>query len=121
MKQSVLFQRAEGAAIFAAATIIYFHNQLSWVWYVLLLFAFDIFLIGYLVSPRIGAWLYNLGHSLIIPALLATVYLWHRDAWLLGLACLWFAHIGLDRALGYGLKFESGFKDTHLGTIGKRS
>jgi hypothetical protein len=36
-----------------------------------------------------------------------------------GLAAIWVAHIGLDRVLGYGLKLEGGFEQTHLGLIGK--
>jgi hypothetical protein len=26
-------------------------------------------------------------------------------------------HIGMDRALGFGLKYETDFKDTHLGRV----
>ena len=29
-------------------------------------------------------------------------------------ALIWLAHIGMDRLLGYGLKYPSAFKDTHL-------
>jgi hypothetical protein len=35
------------------------------------------------------------------------------------IAMIWLAHIGFDRALGYGLKYASGFGFTHLGRIGK--
>jgi hypothetical protein len=115
----VVYQRLEGAAIFVAATAIYFHSHLSWILYVLLLFSFDIFMIGYAFNSRVGALLYNIGHSMIIPALLSVVFLFHGNNVILGLACLWFAHIGIDRAAGYGLKFSSGFQDTHLGKIGK--
>jgi hypothetical protein len=118
MNTHILFQRIEGAAIFAAATAVYFHSHLGWVWYVVLLFAFDIFMLGYMVNARIGALVYHLGHSLTIPALLAVVYLLHGGDVVLGLTCLWFAHVGIDRALGYGLKLNAGFKNTHLGTIG---
>ncbi|MGQ7476239.1 DUF4260 family protein [Streptococcus suis] len=34
---------------------------------------------------------------------------------------IWLAHIGWDRAFGYGLKYESGFKHTHLGDLGLNS
>jgi len=40
------------------------------------------------------------------------------NAAMLPIALIWFAHIGIDRALGYGLKYTSGFKDTHLGRLG---
>jgi hypothetical protein len=31
-----------------------------------------------------------------------------------------FSHSAMDRMLGYGLKYESGFKFTHLGEIGQK-
>ncbi|MDD9911252.1 MAG: DUF4260 family protein, partial [Ahrensia sp.] len=37
----------------------------------------------------------------------------------LAIALIWAAHISGDRALGYGLKYESNFKHTHLGKIGR--
>ena len=70
-------------------------------------------------GPRIGAVVYNAFHSYVGPALLAAVCL------LAGLSTavplIWAAHIGFDRALGYGLKYASGFSDTHLGVIGRRA
>jgi hypothetical protein len=33
------------------------------------------------------------------------------------MALIWLAHIGMDRMLGYGLKYSGGFKDTHLGRL----
>ena len=119
MNNPTTIQRVESAAIFVAATSVYFANHLSWVWYVVLLFVFDIFMAGYLVNSRVGAATYNLGHSYTVPALLAVVYCIHQTDFLLGFTCLWFAHIGLDRGLGYGLKLTKGFKHTHLGDIGK--
>jgi hypothetical protein len=119
MNNPVVFQRIEGAAIFLAATAVYFHSHLNWLLYVLLLFAFDIFAAGYVINTRVGAAAYNLGHSMIFPSILAVVYIFHPSDFILGWACLWFAHIGIDRALGYGLKFSSSFHDTHLGRIGK--
>ena len=77
-------------------------------------------MLGYLGGPRLGAFCYNLVHTLIAPAVLALA------AWLLAaplltqLALILLAHIAADRALGYGLKHASGFKDTHLGRIGRR-
>jgi len=71
----------------------------------------DLSLLGYLARPRIGAAVYNAGHSLIGPAVLAPF------APLLAL--VWVAHLGFDRALGYGLKYGSGFAMTHLGILGR--
>lgn len=117
MNLPILFQRIEGVALFGAATFIYFDNNFSWLFYILLLFVFDISMVGYFANARLGAWLYNIGHSLVIPSFLVAIYLFVLSDVLLGLICLWFAHIGFDRALGYGLKFPSGFKRTHLGEL----
>ena len=119
MNNPITFQRVESAALFAAATFVYFHNHLSWIFYLLLLFSFDIFMIGYAVNNRVGAFMYNIGHSMIVPSVLIISYAVHPNRIILGCACLWVAHIGIDRALGYGLKLTSGFQHTHLGTIGK--
>ena len=114
-----MFQRVEGAALFIAATFIYFNNDFNLLAYVLLLFAFDISMMGYIVNNRVGALLYNIGHSLVLPTLLVIVYILTPNDSLLMVVCLWVAHIGLDRALGFGLKLSSGFGHTHLGEIKK--
>lgn len=119
MNTPTVIQRIESIAIFAAATVTYFVNDLNWVWYVVLLFAFDIFMSGYVFNSRVGAVVYNIGHSYTLPSLLVVVYCFFPADILLGFVCLWFAHIGFDRALGYGLKLNSGFTHTHLGIIGK--
>jgi hypothetical protein len=81
-------------------------------------------MLGYLAGPRIGAWLYNLAHSYAVAAialgagLLAQLSSGPRGD-LLGVGLIWCAHIGLDRALGYGLKSTAAFRVTHLGKIGR--
>jgi uncharacterized protein DUF4260 len=120
MDKTIMFQRLEAGAVFVAATFIYFHSGFALAYFVLLLFIFDIFMVGYLINLRVGALVYNCGHSFIVPSLLTGMYVLHESTVILGLACLWFAHIGLDRALGYGLKHDSGFEYTHLGKIGKK-
>ena len=74
-------------------------------------------MLGYLAGPRLGAMSYNLVHAYPLPAALL-VYGFFASAPLAVLASLvWFAHIGLDRTLGYGLKSPKGFKETHLGEL----
>ena len=119
MSSPLTFQRLEGGAVFVAATAVYFAADFDLLWYILLLFVFDIFMAGYLANPHIGAFVYNLGHSFIGPSLVVIAFVFTDERWLFALACLWFAHIGIDRALGYGLKLTTGFKHTHLGDIGK--
>ena len=111
--------RSEGVVLLAAALATYFTGLDEPWWLVpLLLFLPDLFMVGYARSHRAGAWLYNLAHSYPVPAVLGAVALLADNPFWQGVALVWFAHIGMDRALGYGLKYESGFQDTHLGRIG---
>ncbi len=121
MSDPVMTQRLGGAALFVAATVAWFVSGFGWLPYVLLLFAFDLSMLGYLAGPRVGAATYNLGHGFLLPSLSAAAYLLTGVDWVLALTCLWFAHIGIDTALGYGLKFPTSFQVTHLGRIGKKS
>ena len=111
--------RLEGAAAFAAAVALYGYAGFSWPLFALLFLAPDLAMLAYLIGARAGALVYNLAHTyaLALPLALAGFYLGAAVAGALGL--IWIAHIGLDRMLGYGLKYESGFGDTHLGRIGR--
>jgi hypothetical protein len=112
--------RTEGATLLAAALAIFVIALDEPLWLVpLLLLAPDAFMVGYARSTRLGAALYNVAHSYPPPAILgAFASLQHAPLWQ-GIALIWFAHIGLDRALGYGLKYDEGFQHTHLGRIGR--
>jgi hypothetical protein len=111
--------RSEGLVLLAAALAAYF-TGLDEPWWLapLLLFAPDLFMAGYAKSRRAGAQLYNFAHSYPAPAVLGGLALVAENPFWQGVALVWFAHIGMDRALGYGLKYETDFKDTHLGCIG---
>lgn len=91
-----------------------FHStHQSW-WLVALILVPDLMMLGYLGGTRIGAALYNTAHSQGAPILLALAALeWHHPL-LLALALLWLAHIGIDRAFAYGLKYDTDFQHTHL-------
>jgi hypothetical protein len=118
MTNPVSVQRFGGAAMFIASAITWFGSGFGWLPFVVLLFAFDLFMLGYLAGPRVGAALYNLGHGFLLPSLSVAGYVLTGTEWVLALAILWFAHIGIDYALGYGLKHPASFHETHLGTIG---
>ncbi len=110
--------RLEGLSILMAGCWVYHFYQFSWGQFFLYFFLPDIGLLGYLVNSKIGAFSYNLTHSYILPLLLGTLA-WALDApTFTPFIIIWIAHIGFDRALGYGLKYTTGFKDTHLGRIG---
>lgn len=114
----VVLQRLEGLAAFGLGIAIYAWLGQSWLVFALLVLAPDLSMLGYLRSPRTGALVYNLFHTYAAPALLALSGLVIGPL-AYGLAAIWVAHIGFDRAMGYGLKLESGFKETHLGRLGK--
>jgi Domain of unknown function (DUF4260) len=63
----------------------------------------------------VGAVVYNVGHSYVSPSILAFLGFVVASPLLYSLALIWIAHIELDRMLGFGLKYASGFDDMHLG------
>lgn len=75
--------------------------------------------LGYLAGPRIGAALYNAAHLYAGGLALALVGLLAGSPATIAAGAVWLAHVGADRALGYGLKQPSDFRDTHLGRIGR--
>lgn len=109
-----LLLHLEGLVALSLATLAYRALAGSWGRFGLLFLAPDLAMLGYLVSPRVGSWIYNAFHTYAGPGLLwlgGPVLTW-PDAGLLAL--IWTAHIGFDRLLGYGLKYPTRFQDTHL-------
>ena len=104
----------EGAAVFGAATLLYFHGDHAWWLYLLLALAPDLSMLGFLAGTRIAAVSYDAAHTYAVPAALATLGVVADAHGVVGVALIWAAHIGADRALGYGLKYPSAFRDTHL-------
>lgn len=112
--------RSEGLVLLAGALAFYFAGLDQPWWLVpLLLLLPDLLIVGYAASSRVGAWLYDLAHSYPAPALLGAVATVADEPLWQGVALIWFAHIGMDRALGFGLKYETDFRDTHLGRLGR--
>jgi len=104
----------EGAAILILSVFFYHQFHASWLLFAILFLAPDLFMLGYLANVRLGSAVYNLAHTCIAPAiLLATAYFAGKPQ-LFPLALIWTAHIGFDRLLGFGLKYPTNFKDTHL-------
>ena len=101
------------------AVFLYACSDAGWLLFALLLLAPDVSLAGYLGGPRLGAVAYNAFHTYLGPAVIGVAGVLAESLTLKAIALIWFAHIGMDRLLGYGLKHTSGFKDTHLGRIGR--
>ena len=116
----LLLLRLEDFALMAAAVVGYAWNGGSWWLFAILLLAPDLSFAGYLAGPRIGALAYNALHTTIGPLALLVLGLLTAQPLLISMALIWATHVGMDRALGYGLKYESAFSQTHLGRIGRR-
>lgn len=117
MKTFLLLEElAKLIASYLLSMVIGFQWWMFWAW----LLAPDFSMLGYLINPRIGAYLYNLVHhqALAISIGLTGLYIQNSAVEFAGL--LLFGHSAMDRALGYGLKYTDDFKHTHLGWIGKK-
>ncbi len=119
LTRPVFLLRFEGAALLAFAVTVFAVLGGSWWLFVLLLFAPDLAMLGYLRGPKLGAAVYNLGHWTLLPVTLGLLGFALGQTLAMQIAAIWLAHIGLDRAVGYGLKLPSDFGQTHLGPIGR--
>lgn len=106
--------RLEGLAIAIAAVALFADGDHSWWLFALLILAPDISFAAYALGPAAGAAAYNLLHNLVLPIALGTASALTDTGWGIAVALVWLAHIGVDRALGYGLKYRTAFKDTHI-------
>jgi len=111
--------RAEGLTVLFVAIFMYSHFDFSWLTFFIFFFFPDFSFLAYLKGPKMGAFFYNLAHSYIGPLLCLGVGFVGSIELFQIITLIWFAHIGFDRALGYGLKYSQGFSYTHLGMIGK--
>lgn len=113
MKPKLLLQ-IEGGAVLLASCVAYQHLHGSWLGFALFFLVPDISMLGYLAGTRIGAMTYNFVHTYTVPILLLLALCFFGQTSYIWFAVIWAAHIGFDRLLGFGLKYETAFKDTHL-------
>jgi hypothetical protein len=104
----------EGLAVAAGSLVLYFDAGFGWVLLLVLILAPDLSMLGYLGGPRLGSLAYDLVHTYAGPVALGVVGVLGGYETALQIALIWLAHIGVDRLLGYGLKYPTCFKDTHL-------
>jgi hypothetical protein len=111
--------RLEGLAVAVLSALLYGREQASWLLFAALWLAPDISMLGYLTGrPCWGARIYNAFHTYAVPGLLAMFALVLHKTTLTHVALIWINHIGVDRFLGFGLKYSEGFGFTHLGRVG---
>ena len=111
--------RLEGVAAFAAGLAVFVAAGGPWLLAIPLLLVPDISAIGYLGGPRLGAFTYNLIHNWAIGLAVLGLGTWTGNSLLILAGAILVAHVGMDRAAGYGLKLPTSFHETHLGRIGK--
>jgi Domain of unknown function (DUF4260) len=108
----------EAATLLTASLIAYSVTHEPW-WIVpVALLVPDSFMVGYLNGPTLGARVYNLAHSTPLPALMVGLGWWQATPLVAAFGLIWLAHIGMDRLLGFGLKYSDRFQHTHLGDSG---
>jgi len=113
--------RAEGLAVALAAVAAFSRSGGSWRLFAILILAPDLSMLGYLAGPRTGAAAYNAAHAHLGPVIVLAAAVAFAVPAGIAIALIWIAHIGIDRALGFGLKYGEGFAFTHLGRVGRRA
>lgn len=109
-----LLLHVEGAVVAVAAVALYLHLGYPWWLLPVLALAPDLSMAGYVAGPTVGAVAYDVAHTYAIPVALALVGVFVVAELPVQIGLIWTAHIGVDRAIGYGLKYRTGFADTHL-------
>lgn len=112
--------RAEGAIGLLLGWLVWHAAQGETLWFLVFLLAPDISMLGYLRGPKVGAITYNLVHNWLVGGLMVLAGLQLASPLLGQIGAILVAHVGIDRLLGYGLKYPTAFHDTHLGRIGRR-
>ena len=111
--------RLEGLAAFLAGIAIFFVSGGDWLFLVPLLLLPDVSILGFLAGPRAGTFTYNLVHNWAPGFVALGIGMWFASPVIQLAAAILIAHVGMDRAMGYGLKLPSSFQDTHLGRMGR--
>jgi hypothetical protein len=114
-----VFLRVEGFVLLVAALVAFSRTGQAWWLLPATLLLPDLGALGYLLSRSAGALLYNLAHATPLPLALVGLGLWQQAPLAVALGAVWLAHIGMDRAMAYGLKHDDDFGHTHLGRHGR--
>lgn len=113
--------KIEELLITALAFYLFLALDYAWWWFLILFLVPDISMLGYLLSPKVGAWTYNIAHHKGLAVVLFVLGSYVQLQWLQLAGLIMLGHSSFDRVLGYGLKFTDSFQHTHLGLIGPTS
>ena len=116
-----LWLRLDALTLLVASLLLFATTHEPWWLVPLIILLPDVFMVGYLRDTRLGALTYNVGHTYLLPATVTLLALAGHHPLVLAIGLLWLGHIGMDRVLGYGLKYDSAFRHTHLGDLGQTS
>jgi hypothetical protein len=112
-----LFLHLEGLVMLVVTVIIYGHVSGNWLAFIALLLVPDLTILAYRVNVKVGSAVYNVAHFYGLPLGLALAAFFAGWTTVLAIALIWLAHISMDRAVGYGLKYATEFKDTHMSHV----
>ena len=109
--------RLEYLAMFLLSAYAFTALPVAWWWFLVLLLVPDIGMIGYAINTRVGAFTYNLFHNILLAIAVLAIGLFACSNIVIAMGIILFAHVSMDRFLGYGLKYSDSFRHTHLGNI----
>jgi len=118
-KKIIKILEFEALVFFVTTICAYYFIGASWWLFFILLLVPDFFMVGYIKNSYIGATIYNTGHTYVLPVVMIGMHFLFDIASFLPISIIWFAHVSMDRMFGFGLKYDTNFKDTHLGIIEK--
>ena len=115
------FLKAESGIVLGLSLVCYYYLGFSWWIFAALILAPDLSAVGYIWGSRLGAWTYDLAHTYTAPFIVGLIGYSAHEPMLMALAAVWFAHIGADRLMGYGLKFSGSAKGNHLSRLSAKT
>lgn len=107
----------EGLAVLVLSLYFYSSLHFSWLLFFVLLFVPDFSMFSYFINQKVDAFIYNIFHTYSLPIAIILSGKLLSQSMILAIGLIWLAHIGMDRMLGYGLKYPTNFKETHFSRI----
>jgi hypothetical protein len=106
--------RLEGATVLLLSLYFYQHIHANWLLFLLLILAPDLAILFYRFGQVAGPRAYNIAHNYVLAAALLYCGVAMKQQLALETGLILAAHIGADRALGFGLKYPKNFTETHI-------